>query len=114
VVDIGEVTTGSGCWFRPSACVWFGLAAQPRPMPDRRAEWLAYGIVVDTTGDGLPDARYGIDNAYGIDDGSVAAEFGRMWRIDLATWSTYAPIQVLRTRRSVSTKTLSASTSGRR
>jgi hypothetical protein len=95
VVDIGEVVLQSGCWYRPSACVFFDVAARPWPMPDPRDEWLAYGVVVDTTGDGRPDARYGVDNAYGIDDASVAAEFGRMWRIDLATGSMYAPIQIL-------------------
>ena len=58
--------------------------------PDPRDEWLAYGVVVDGTGDGRPAARYGVDNAYGIDDASVAAQFGRVWRMDLTTGSMYA------------------------
>jgi hypothetical protein len=87
VVDIVEVVTGHCGWFPPSTCVWFEMEAEvPRPLPDPGSQWIAYGIVVDSTGDGQPDWRFGIDNA------SPYADHQRMWRTDLATGSTFSPI----------------------
>jgi len=90
VADIVEVDARKGCWFAPSTCVYFEMAAevsQPKPHPG--GQWIAYGIVVDTTGDGHPDWRFGIDNAFqGLDH-------DRMWRTDLATGSTYWSVGIL-------------------
>jgi hypothetical protein len=80
-VDIveGEFREG-GCY--SGVCVFFELAANvPRPIPDPRDAWIAYGIVVDATGDGRPDHRYGIDNAPGGDD-------LRIWQAEIATGRT--------------------------
>jgi hypothetical protein len=91
LVDIVDLEFRADCWFRPSGCVYFDMAADvPEPMPDPADQWIAYGIVVDTTGDGRPEFRYGIDNA------SPDADGGRMWRIDLTTGSTYiSPLGLL-------------------
>lgn len=90
VIDIVDVQFRADCWFAPSVCVYFDMAADvPEPMPDPADQWIAYGIVVDTTGDGRPEFRYGIDNAAPDADG------GRMWRVDLTTGSTYSPIGIL-------------------
>jgi hypothetical protein len=112
MVDLVGVRTRIGCWYRGiPRCIYFDLADTVNPIPDPRQQWIAYGIVVDYTGDGRPDVRYGIDNA---SDGSQvlpsglpltgetvpqpppvreeegAASYGwherlRMWRTDLAT-----------------------------
>ena len=90
LVDIVDLEFGADCWFAPSGCIYFDMAADvPEPMPDPADQWIAYGIVVDTTGDGRPDFRYGIDNA------APDADAGRMWRADLTTGSTYAPTGLL-------------------
>lgn len=90
VVDIVEVVSRDCGWFPPSACVFFEMGAEvPRPMPDPGSQWIGYGIVVDTTGDGHPDWRFGIDNA------ALDVDYGRMWRTDLATGSTFSPSGVL-------------------
>jgi hypothetical protein len=47
------------------------------PVVDPSQTWIAYGVVVDTNGDGVPDWRYGIDNLPGGDH--------RAWRTDLHT-----------------------------
>jgi hypothetical protein len=33
-----------------------------KPIPDSSERWIAYGLVLDTTGDGVPDFRLGMDN----------------------------------------------------
>lgn len=52
----------------------------PLPMVDPANRWMAYGIVVDTDGDGIPDERVGVDN---MPDGQH-----RAWWADLATGQT--------------------------
>jgi hypothetical protein len=90
LVDIVDVEFREHCWFAPSGCVYFDMAADvPEPMPDPADQWIAYGIVVDTTGDGRPEFRYGIDNA------APDVDYGRMWRTDLVTGSTYSPTGIL-------------------
>ena len=57
----------------------FGLASLddvPLPMPDPAEPWIAYGVVLDTNGDGAPDVRIGIDN--------MATGEHRAWRTDLS------------------------------
>lgn len=83
-VDIvGGEFKGTGC-FAPVPCVLFDLAGPvPQPRSDPREDWIAYGIVVDTTGDGRPDLRYGVDNAPG--DGELL----RMWEADLNAKRTF-------------------------
>jgi hypothetical protein len=88
-VDIvGGEFRSSGCY--ASVCVFFDLAAAPpQPIPSPRDEWIAYGIVVDLTGDGRPDRRYGIDNASNGDGQSIVDDL-RIWEADLATGTTDA------------------------
>ena len=52
----------------------------PLPRTDPTVRWMAYGIVVDTDGDGMPDERVGVDN---MPDGQH-----RAWWADLATGQT--------------------------
>jgi hypothetical protein len=88
-VDITQVEVRHGCWSLRSACVSFGLAQRPEPSPiDPRARWIAYGIVVDTDGDGHPDRRFGVDNAASRAQQSRAVH--RMWRTDLGSGTTIA------------------------
>ena len=85
LVDIVEVTVRLGCWMSLTTerCVFFDVAAEPRVLPGPRVEWVAWGIVVDYTGDGLPDMRLGIDNAPGTEHAGIRNL--RMWRTDLVT-----------------------------
>jgi hypothetical protein len=90
LIDIVEVEFGADCWFTPSGCVYFDMAADvAEPMPDPAIQWIGYGLVVDTTGDGRPEFRCGIDNA------SLDVDYGRMWRTDVGTGETYSPIGIL-------------------
>ena len=52
----------------------------PLPRTDPTVRWMAYGILVDTNGDGMPDERVGVDN---MPDGQH-----RAWWADLATGQT--------------------------
>jgi hypothetical protein len=52
----------------------------PLPPVDPSNRWIAYGVVVDTDGDGMPDERVGVDN---MPDGQH-----RAWWTDLATGQT--------------------------
>jgi hypothetical protein len=64
MVDLVGVRTRIGCWNRGiPRCIYFDLADTVNPIPEPREQWIAYGIVVDYTGDGRADVRYGIDNA---------------------------------------------------
>lgn len=86
VVDIVEVVTREGCWMSltTEGCFFYDLASPLTQLQlDPRRGWFAYGIVVDNTGDGRPDLRFGIDNAAG--DGGA-----RMWLTELATGTTRA------------------------
>jgi hypothetical protein len=66
--------------------VWVDLAADiPLPVADPTTRWIAYGLVLDTNRDGVPDVRLGMDNM------AVALEAGhRAWRTDLHTGQTMA------------------------
>ena len=105
-IDIVEVTFRLGCWMSLTTerCVFFDVAAEPRLAPDPRVEWVAWGIVVDYSGDGQPDVRFGVDNAPGtrsqpgagmqISDPEGIYDL-RMWRTDLATGTTEASTWIL-------------------
>ena len=60
------------------------LAADlPLPVADPRERWIAYGLVLDTNGDGVPDVRVGMDNM------PATVEIGhRAWRTELDTGRT--------------------------
>jgi hypothetical protein len=62
------------------------LVASPAPDVGPSKAWIAYGVVVDEDGDGVPDWRYGIDNLprpAGDEQGHH-----RAWRTDLHTGRT--------------------------
>lgn len=55
----------------------------PLPVADPRERWIAYGLVLDTNGDGVPDVRVGMDNM------PATVEIGhRAWRTELDTGRT--------------------------
>jgi hypothetical protein len=56
----------------------------PLPVADPRDRWIAYGLVLDTNGDGVPDVRLGMDNLPVTDSGH------RAWRTVLTTGRTSA------------------------
>jgi hypothetical protein len=64
-VDIDEYFAYLCGWLssRKSLCTFFDTVALPEPLPHPADTWIAYGIVVDYTGDGRGDVRFGIDNA---------------------------------------------------
>ncbi len=75
VVDIVEVLIREGCWMSltTEGCFFYDMASPLAPSQlDPHSGWFAYGIVVDNTGDGRPDLRFGVDNA-------AANAGGRMW-----------------------------------
>ena len=76
-IDIREVR-GPGPGLASYSIELFG--GVPLPRSDPTVRWLAYGIVVDTDEDGLPDERVGVDN---MPDGQH-----RAWWADLATGQT--------------------------
>jgi heat shock protein HslJ len=77
-IDIREVhLSASGAVFM------LKLADDPRPIPDPAASWIAYGVVLDTNGDGIADVRIGMDNL--PDRGGH-----RAWRTDLGSGLTHA------------------------
>ena len=49
--------------------------AIPKPQPDPREQWIAYGVVLDVNEDGVPDIRLGIDN--------MPVSEHRAWRTNL-------------------------------
>jgi hypothetical protein len=60
----------------------FGLhlaGNQPNPFVDPAKRWIAYGVVLDTNGDGRADVRFGMDKTDAV---------YRAWRTDLATGQT--------------------------
>ncbi|HEV8404242.1 MAG TPA: hypothetical protein VGQ31_14525 [Candidatus Limnocylindrales bacterium] len=78
-VDLRDVTIGT-------YGVSFGLMATPPSGLDPSKAWIAYGVVIDEDGDGVPDWRYGVDNlppASGTTD-----ILHREWRTDLHTGRT--------------------------
>ena len=58
---------------------------------DPRQLWIAYGVVVDTDGDGVPDWRYGVDNVP-LDKTDAFPDPTRWWRTDLHTGRTDSAI----------------------
>jgi hypothetical protein len=84
--DIKELT------FCGSACLSIKLVSDPPPAVDPTKQWIAYGIVADTDGDGVPDWRYGTDNIrVAVDYPGVPAADAwrhRVWRTDLHTGRT--------------------------
>jgi len=77
--DIKEVT------FCGSACLSIGPVSGFRPAVDPTQQWIAYGIVADTDGDGVPDRRYGFDN---MPVDATGAWPHRWWITDLHTGRT--------------------------
>ena len=64
------------------------LVSKPPPEVDPTEQWIAYGVVTDEDGDGVPDWRYGIDNmpADAVEKGPPR----RGWRTNLHTGQTEA------------------------
>jgi hypothetical protein len=79
-VDIKEVT------FCGSACLTINRVSQSLPEVNPTEQWIAYGIVADIDRDGIPDWRYGVDNA--IVAPGCADPSPRVWRTDLHTGRT--------------------------
>ena len=77
--DIKEVT------FCGSTCLSIGRVSDPPVGVDPRQLWIAYGVVVDTDGDGVPDWRYGVDN---VPLDKTDSQPDRSWRTDLHTGRT--------------------------
>jgi hypothetical protein len=79
-VSLGELSPP------PGAVVIVELAGRlPAPMPQPGDSWIAYGLVLDTDGDGAGDVRLGIDNMP-----YVGEPPHRAWRTDLDTGHTAA------------------------
>lgn len=86
-LDIEEIRLSGGT---PSGTrhgvIWgvdVDLAADiPLPVADPRERWIAYGLVLDTNGDGVPDVRLGMDNMPVTEPGH------RAWRTVLNTGRT--------------------------
>ena len=89
-LDIRAVGFREECWFKPATCVYFDTVERvARPLPHPQEQWIAFGVVADTNGDGQPDLRYGIDNAPAPIGEVLGTEFRlRMWRTDLLTGET--------------------------
>ena len=86
-MDIGEIRlSGGGPALTRHGVVWavdLDLVGElPLPVADPRERWIAYGLVLDTNGDGLPDVRLGIDNM------PVSEQGHRAWRTELHTGRT--------------------------
>jgi hypothetical protein len=82
-VDIVAVHLSGGGAPGVFGVVWgvdVDLAADiPLPVADPREQWIAYGLVLDTNADGIPDVRLGMDNMPVTDEGH------RAWRTELST-----------------------------
>jgi hypothetical protein len=69
-------------------CLAIGFVSDPPVGVDPSRQWLAYGVVVDTDGDGVADWRYGIDNEPVGTPGARGLSPRRWWRTDLHTGRT--------------------------
>lgn len=89
-LDIRAVGFQEECWFKPATCMYFDTVERVvRPLPHPQEQWIAFGVVADTDGDGQPDLRYGIDNAPAPIGEVLGTELRqRMWRTDLLTGTT--------------------------
>jgi hypothetical protein len=75
-VDIRDVTAST-------ESLSFQLTSKP-PKVDPSKTWIAFGLVIDEDGDGVPDWRYGIDNV----PSAMAMDAHRAWRTNLHTGVT--------------------------
>jgi hypothetical protein len=72
----------------PGTVVSVNMAADmPMPVVGPSRQWIAYGLVLDTNGDGVPDIRLGIDNMPEAPNGEPGH---RAWRTDLHSGGTMA------------------------
>ncbi|MEX0709589.1 MAG: hypothetical protein WD116_00115 [Chloroflexota bacterium] len=78
-VDIREL------WARGRGGVTIGLADNVPPAADPTEQWIAYGVVIDTDHDGVPDWRYGMDN---MPVDATGERPHRAWITDLHTGRT--------------------------
>jgi hypothetical protein len=81
-VDIRQLENGTSKLF-------IELAMNFPPLVDPTEQRIAYGVVVDTDRDGVPDLRYGIDNLP-VDATGERGLGHRAWRTDLHTGRTEA------------------------
>jgi hypothetical protein len=79
LADIKAVT------FCGDNCLSIERVSDPPAGVDPKQLWIAYGVVVDTDGDGVPDWRYGVDN---VPLDKPDSEPERWWRTDLHTGRT--------------------------
>ncbi len=85
---VGEVAVGAPSWTDIKAVritpgiFSVDLAGDLPGVPDPASQWIAYGVVLDTDGDGAADERIGIDN---MPNGQH-----RAWITDLVTGETMA------------------------
>jgi hypothetical protein len=68
-------------------CLKIGFVSNQADAVDPSHQWFAYGVVVDTDGDGVADWRYGIDNEPVGTPGSGSPP-RRWWRTNLHTGRT--------------------------
>jgi hypothetical protein len=73
-------------------CVKIRFASDQPDGLDASQQWIAYGLVVDTDGDGVADWRYGLDN--GRSPGDPGSSPRRWWRTDLHTGRTESTVNV--------------------
>jgi hypothetical protein len=75
-------------------CVKIGFVSHPPVGVDPSQQWFAYGLVVDTNGDGVADWRYGLDNEPVGTPGANGSSPRRWWRTDLHTGRTESTVNV--------------------
>ena len=77
-----------GVGFCGSACLTPGLASRDLPLVGPTEQWMAYGVVFDTDGDGVADWRYGVDNLSPDMRHPEGERPHRAWRTNLHTGRT--------------------------
>ena len=75
-------------------CVKIEFVSHPPERVDPAQQWFAYGVVVDTDGDGVADWRYGTDNEPVATPGARGSSPRRWWRTDLHTGRTESTVAV--------------------